>query len=409
MFVNYAPNYTPQTLAASQYSHGGAFAMSPVYTSINPAQQSSVASSGQGGGPNLLDLVSNGKDLVGSGTSSGTGILSNITSSINNFGAGLGFAPGTVTYPASSFAAVGPNLPGVVAYGPSAPVAQGLSAAVGTPVQGTGVLGTGFGSGATLSNVLGGAGFGALAGGFLGRIGGNETGGMIGGALGGALGAASGLSSGIAMGSTLGSIVPGLGTVIGAGIGGLVGGFFGGKKPATQSDEYRAMLTADGGQDSNGIYQGGKNAGSYGGFGKSVTSNLSSMLQKAHKELGIQFNPKIQIGGGISTLHGGSHLNVGFNRESDAEPIQGEQIFYDYNDPASYTDAMKKSLVWAAKLSGVEDLTKVEQWYDNTVSGKNAASSYNVPFKSKQNFDSFMNKFKAQDTVNANPTNTTTA
>ena len=399
MFVQADPRYTPQTLAASQYSPGGTYSMSPVYTSIDPNKPAQQAASGQGSGPNLLDLVST-PEKANSATG-GTGILGNVTSAINQAGTSLGFAPVSsstgLMYSGMGPAALPWAQPGMVA-----PTSMAGTSGVASTA---GSLGTT----ATLSEVLGGAGLGAFAGGFLGRIGGNKTGGMIGGALGGALGAATGLSSGLAMGATLGSVVPGLGTVIGAAVGGLAGGFFGNNKPATSSDEYGAMLTPDGSPDSNGVYRGGKNAGSYGGFGESVTSNLSSMLQKAHKELGITFNPKIQIGGGISTRHGGSHLNVGFNRDSDSEPIQGEQIFYDYKDPASYTDAMKRSLVWAAKLSGVEDVAKVEKWYDNTVNGQNIADTYNVNYKSKQNFDAFMGKFKSQDTVNASPTNTPAA
>jgi hypothetical protein len=363
--------------------------MSPTQAYINPAYQGQV-SSNQGGGPNLLDLVSNAKSISNTGSSSGTGIMGNVTSAVNNFGQGLGFA---TTAPAATYTGVAGSLPwqaagslapaSVTGAGATLPWLPGGVNAAGTMTQGTGVLGSGLGTSATLSGTLGAAGLGALAGNFLGKIGGNSTSGSIGGGVGAAVG--------FAVGGPIGG-------VIGGAIGGIGGGFFGNKSKPTQADEYRGNLREDGSYSHNA--QTGKNPGQYAGFGKGSTDQLSAMFQKASKDLGIKFNKDIVFGGGISTRHGGSHLTYGLGSENI-------HTFYDYNDPDSSNEARKKALLFAAGKSGA-DLDKVSKWYDDTISGKTADGStqYNVPFKSKENFDAFMTKFKSQETVNASPTNT---
>lgn len=357
--------------APSQYSLGGQFSLAPTQQYINPyqaAQQQTNSASG----PNLLDVASNVNKL----NNSGTGILGNVTSSINQFGTGLGFAP-VASSTGLVYGGVGPAALPWAQPGMLAPTSMAGEAGV---MSSAGSLGTT----ATLSSTLGAAGIGAFAGNFLGKIGGNSTGGSIGGALGAAVG---------------NMILPGIGGIIGGALGGVAGGFFGNKSKPTQSDEYRALLNADGSY--KGVYSGGKNAGAYAGYGEATTRRISDMMQRASKELGIQFKNDTLVGGGISTRHGGSHIAYGVNNTD-------KQAFYDAKDDASTNAAMKEVLLFAAQNSGVQDLNKVGTWFDSTTSGKTNNNAYSVPFKSKENFDSFMTKFKTQDTVNAS-TNATPA
>jgi hypothetical protein len=395
MFVNPNLNYQPLGFAPSQFSPGGTYSMAPSYQYINPYyQQAQQQVQQQQSGPNLLDMASSAKSIISPNNSAGgSGIFGNINSAINNFGSSLGFASGNVMYPASTFGAIGPQLPGA-ASGLIGPVAPGMA---GTPVAGS------LGTTSTLGGILGGAGFGAFAGGFLGRIGGNPTGGMIGGALGGALGAATGLSSGIAMGSTLGSIVPGLGTVIGAGLGGLIGGFFGGGKPATSADTYGALINKDGTINYAAGGATGKNAGSYAGFGRTNVDQFGKMAQEAGKALGIQWNDTQQVNAGISTRHGGAYFDFGLPNEGPRE-----RFWFDQTNQQSAQDAAVGMLKALAKKSGYEDMEAIDKWVAQRTSGNSASSSnYIVPFKTQERFDDFMSKFKSQDTVNASTTTTT--
>lgn len=161
-----------------------------LWGAMSPANQN-AQSGGMGGAGNLLSGASGLNTLSGGGLMDklfpGGGF--SLTNSIDSFGMGMGFGPGT------NF--VGPMLPGT----------QGI-----------------FG-GASLSQFLGGAGLGMGAGALLNSlVGGNAVGGTIGSGLGGAAGAA------------IGSIIPGVGTLIGGLIGGagggLLGGLFGNNKPS---------------------------------------------------------------------------------------------------------------------------------------------------------------------------------
>jgi chemotaxis protein histidine kinase CheA len=127
-------------------------------------------------GPGITDL--------GNLLSQQNAIFGGLTSSINSFGASLGFASGAqIAAPSASF--VGPM-----------PLAQGS------------LFGT-----TTLSGFLGGVGAGFGAGTMLGSLlGATQTNSMIGSG-GGAL-----------LGAGIGSIVPGIGTLVGGLVGGLLGG-----------------------------------------------------------------------------------------------------------------------------------------------------------------------------------------
>jgi len=149
-------------------------------------------------------LTGTGASAAGSAAGSGLaagGVLSGIGSSINTFGASLGFASSTgVSVAAAGPGAVGPHVVGSV----------------------PGAAQTGFfGSGATLLGTLGAGGLGFIGGGLLASLtGGNQLGGALGGGLGAGIG--------FAVGGPVGGILGGL---AGSVLGGLLGG---GKKPSAQ-------------------------------------------------------------------------------------------------------------------------------------------------------------------------------
>lgn len=375
------------------YSTPRVYASPYFNTAQTQAAQQQQQSSGSFGGfsPSSISNLSSVRNFFGGGTNAGgAGTLANLT---NQIGGSLGFA---TTAPVATYATAG-ALPwqtvGAIA-NPANTTLPWLAGGVnpaGMVTQGSGILGTGLGGTSTLGSTLGAAGLGAFAGGFLGKIGGNSTGGSIGGAIGAAVG---------------NMIVPGVGGVIGGLIGGIGGGFFGNNKPATNSDEFRGQLKADG--TFTQTYQGGKNAGGYAGFGKSVTQNFSDMLALASKKFGFQFSDKIEIGGGISTRHGGSHINVGIPRNSDSDPIIGEQIFYDYTDQASVDDAFYRAFTHAANISGAspEKLKEMMDWFKDPSSRGNIV----IPKPSQQNagaFQKFLDDYKVS--INGPSTTDTTS
>ena len=393
MFVQPAFNNSVQLgFAPSQYSPGGQYNMAPSQTYINPyynqAQQG--AAQQQASGPNLLDAASNVKSIISPNSSGGgSGIFGNVNSAVNNFGQTLGFASGNVMYPASA-GFIGPSLPGASAgfIGPSLPSA-------GAAVPGSGLLGSG---GATLGGTLGAAGIGAFAGSFLGKIGGNSTGGSIGGALGAAVG---------------NMILPGVGGIIGGALGGIGGGFFGGNKPATQSTTWMAAdFTPEGTFHSS---YGSKNAGNMSGYEKTIEGNVSSILQDAHKELGINYNPKLSLLGGYNSLNSGDKNKPGFLdtliRHGENQEEGRVRINFDPNKPEEVNQAYLTTLKNAAAISGYTDTAKLEEWFKQKTGATNGNSSYIVPIKDKTRFDDFMAKFQSQGTVNgtnATPTTPTT-
>lgn len=386
MFVNPSSPYFNYNLsgdqrfnfAPSQFSPGGQYSLAPTQQSINPYQQQNINTQQQSVAGS--DLLNNGNTVYKTITN---GLQLPQSQTLNSIGYNyLGFAP-VQSSTGLMYSGVGPAALPWAQPGMTAPAYMAGSPGVASSA---GALGTT----ASLSSTLGAAGIGALAGNFLGKIGGNSTGGSIGGGVGAGIG--------MAVGGPVGAVIGGL-------VGGVGGGFFGNKKPATQSDEYRAKLNSDGTWSQS--YQGGKNAGNYSGFGQASTKNVGDMLSAASKALGIQYDPRLQIGGGISTRHGGSHLVIGAHANEDNERFPGKEFFYDYQDANSTNKAMKDVLLSAAQYSGYTDLDKVSKWYDETIAGKNSQSSYNVPFKSKERFDAFMTKFKSQDNTNVSPTNTT--
>jgi hypothetical protein len=161
----------------------------------NTGQQSSG-----GGGFSFSNLP------ISNFTGGSSGPFSGLTSGINNFGTGLGFAPGTLSYTTAG------ALPWQVAGGVANPAMAGVSGVGAT---------SGSLTGATLGSTLGAASLGAGFGGLLaGMTGGNTTGGTIGGGIGAAVG---------------NMIAPGIGGIVGGLLGGIGGGMFGGGKPSDKT------------------------------------------------------------------------------------------------------------------------------------------------------------------------------
>jgi hypothetical protein len=175
------------------------------------AAGSAAASSGGdigGQASNLLSLGRGAADFGGLDLG-----LGNIGSTIDSFGASLGFA-GSASI-ATPFASTAAGSAGGV--GTPLAIAPGASASAGgVSASGAGAGSTGFfGSGATLSGALGAAGLGFAGGSLLASLtGGNQLGGGIGGGLGAGVG--------FAVGGPVGGIIGGLG-------GSLLGGLFGGE------------------------------------------------------------------------------------------------------------------------------------------------------------------------------------
>ncbi|MFC5353561.1 phage tail length tape measure family protein [Azospirillum himalayense] len=246
------------------------------------AANQNAQSGGMGGAGNLLSGASGLNTLSGGGLMDklfpGGGF--SLTSSIDSFGMGMGFGPGT------NF--VGPMLPGT----------QGI-----------------FG-GASLSQFLGGAGLGFGAGSLLNSlVGGNAVGGTVGSGVGGLAGAA------------IGSIVPGVGTLLGGLIGGagggLLGGLFGNNKPSNMegnvSLDFASGKATVGGQTGSKYSQENRDAASaLGGQVQQLAATLEALLP------GIQIAGKglVAVGSrdGLRAEYGGEKAE--FGKEDAAGLVQ---------------------------------------------------------------------------------------
>ena len=275
---------------------------------------------------------------LGTKALSSLGMSGSITNAINVAGEGLGFGTG---------------VPAAVA-GPGGEF-------IGPAYQGA--AGAGSLTSATLSQVLGGAGFGVGIGSLItGFTGGNQTSGMIGGGLGGALGAATGVTSGITMGATLGSVVPGLGTVIGAVAGSILGGLFGPGAP-TSAEAGGGSVNANG--TVNYAMGGSKNGGAVAGYSQGATSAFSGLLSKATQDLGFQVAPGVLFNSEISTKHPGPggpavlSLNDG----------NGKNVFTQWYTPGDTNSTVSTYfgiLSAAAKASGYTDTQALHDWFYGT-------------------------------------------
>lgn len=360
----------------------GANSMAPAQQYINPyyqaAQQGVQQQQQSGGGPNLLSTASDGRSVY---NSISNGFQMPQSQTLNSFGQSLGFAP-AASSTGFMYGGVGPA---------ALPWAQpGMMAPASMAGQSGVMSSAGSLTGSTLSSTLGAAGLGAFAGSFLGKIGGNSTGGSIGGAIGAGIG---------------NMILPGVGGVIGGALGGIAGGFFGNSKPSTKAANTTTYFAEDGSyrETYRDSFKGGSNQ-----VTDHVSSQLGGLTNAASKALGIKFKTDIGFQSGTNTLHSGGptpyYANVETNSQHDAN-FNGQRYWLDPEDPKSVDSAYKNLVINAATSSGYTDTKAISDWYDANVKGGQLSTaqgdgSYIVPFKSKERFDDFMNKFKAQDTVN---------
>lgn len=377
---NQLPSLQQQNTQTNQQSSPTSLTAPQLINYADWAKQQQQSPSASGPSQSNPSLNSNALNLVSTAAQHsgvGSNLLSGVTNSINQFGGSLGFGvPGGATETISpALAAADPSL-----------ISSGAGTAMGS-----------------LSGTLGAAGLGFIGGGILAHaIGGNETGGSIGGALGAAAGYAFGGMGAAALGLELGSFAGPIGAIVG-GIGGaLFGSVFGNHSTPTNADNWGATLTATGGI-TNGS-GGSKNPGQYTGFGQSGVNALSSQLQAASSQLGIQFDPKTVIDVGISTQHGGAFVSVNDQRFS-----------FTPGDNNSQQQAFNQAISLAASNSGYTNQEALKGFLDsvsvggtgNANVGKAPPSIPNNPTSSQPNdFQTFMNNYKAQQNANAAPTPT---
>lgn len=338
---------------------------------INYSQNIQSSGSGQSQQSSPSSLNSNAVNLLSSAAQqSGVGksVLGGLTSSINNFGMGLGFGSGGGASEAIS--------PALAAADPSL-VASGASVSEGAASAGS--L-----SGATLSATLGAAALGFIGGGILaGALGENSTGGSIGGGIGAGIG--------FAVAGPIGALIGGVG-------GSIFGGMFGGNKPATAADTYSSYLAPDGTMTFR--EHGAKNPGQYAGYGQQVANQFGQLSSAMAKDLGIQYAKDSYISSGISTLHGGAYITDN----------QGNQIFYDVSNPADQQRAFKQALETSALNSGFTDKSAVDNWFAAHQGGGQATEAVapsipNNPHGSEDqnSWQQFLSNYKAQQNANAAP------
>lgn len=199
----------------------------------NTGQQQTAAPADNGGG--LLGNAAQGASTavqLGAKLNPGKSLVGGVTSAINNFGGTLGFGGAAETVSPGLAAADAAATPGGIST---------LVTASGEPISAAGAI-----TSASLSSVLGAAGIGAMAGGFLASaIGENSVGGSIGGGLGAGIGEAFGASAAAALGINLGMFAGPLGAVAGGVLGAVVGGLFGNTKP-TDGTEISSLNPATG-------------------------------------------------------------------------------------------------------------------------------------------------------------------
>ena len=378
----------PPTIATSSFSPGGAFYPTPQNNyNYGAPIGTSQSSSGTGlGSP--TDLVSNAQTL---GSFAKNGFSLPQSSFVNNLGAGLGFAPGSLSYTAAG--ALPWQTAGAIA-NPAMAGTAGVSATTGT----SSMLGA-----STLSSTLGAAGIGALAGSFLGKIGGNSTGGSIGGAIGAGAGMAGAFSAIGLAGGPVGAIVGGL-------VGGIAGGFFGGSKKPTAT--YQDQLTSS----PNGVdvlSNTGKNGGSVAPAVQSFNKQLSNATKDAYnylKPLGIDISG-FGVVNGYNTLYSptgtGGYTYVGINTPQNTKNYSDELIGWSADDPDSQQAAISKAVATMASRAGAsqEQINQMVQQLaiNSTPQGQAYNSQPIVPVTGAQ-FEAYMTKYKTQDTTNAQPT-----
>lgn len=352
----YQSVFSPLPQNPSLMVGGGNYASGGFY-GPSAAQQTSNNDNNSGG---ISDLF----DYIPSSDFGGFNPIGNITSGVDKFGTSFGFAPGTVTYGE----AFGPAFGGAEIFGP------GLAEA--TPVAGS------LGTTATLSGVLGAAGLGAMAGGFLNK--GNPTAGSIGGGLGAGIG--------MALGGPIGAVA---GTLLG----GLGSRLFGSKKPKTIASQF--LGTTDETGALAGLSYGSK--GTSTDEGKAYANEIQNYTRGLQKTLGVDLKGA-SIYGGYSTQHGGGFYTVNGK----------DTYFFDVNDNDSKNAAIDKVLTSVARNAGVDD-TRINGALDNlnrrgkyANNGNNAVGTpaniptYSAPAPTQAaSFDQFLANYKSQQNVNA--------
>lgn len=247
MPTNVGPNINYVPIPGNTYGPAINYSPTPHYASISGTVE---------GGPlpennySPGQLASTGFNLLpdsvtGNFTPSFTrsGIKTSILNGVDQFGGSLGFAA-PQTLPAGF---------------------------VGPPQMNPGF----FGSGATLGNVLGGAGVGSVIGG-LNLFGGKQQGSSIGGTIGGAAGAF--------------LPIPG-GTIIGSAIGSAIGGMFGG----TPMNASQFLLPIGADMDFSNLSFGSKGIDE--AAAQSVASEFSNYLTTLNSNFGLDFSGTSAFGG----------------------------------------------------------------------------------------------------------------
>jgi len=330
-------------------------------------------------------LVSNAQTL---GSFAKNGFNLPQSSFVNNIGAGLGFAPGSLSYTAAG------ALPWQTVGAIANPAMAG-TAGVGATQGSSALLG-----GGTLSGALGAAGIGALAGGFLGKIGGNSTGGSIGGAIGAGAGMAGAFSTIGLAGGPVGAIVGGL-------VGGIAGGFFGGKKPPTAT--YQDQLASS----PNGVdvlSNTGKNGGSVAPAVQAFNKQLSAATKDAYnylKPLGIDISG-FGVVNGYNTLYSptgtGGYTYIGINTPQNTKNYSDELIGWSADDPDSQQAAIAKSIATMASRAGASQDQINQMAQQLAINSTPQGQAYNgqpiIPVTGSQ-FADYMTKFKTQGTPDA--------
>jgi len=285
----------------------------------------------------------------------------------------------------------------------------GFGAAKGAPVMGgvgpTNVPQAGsLGLQGTLSQTLGGAGLGYLAGGYLGKlVGGNQTGASIGGAAGGALGAAA-LGSSITTGlgtalGAIGSVLPGVGTVAGIVAGSLLGSMFG-KKTKHPGGEISGNTISETGKINISPTFSGKHV-SIGDLSPQV-DDFSGFLQGQVKKYGIKPSSDIRINTAFTQ---DANWQAGARYEPGFQGGQYRLTVYDtkdnpykawlYND-TNRKDAYAEATKYIAQLSG-QDFNQLQE------AKKTATTlpSINVqPNTAESPFNKFLREYREKQNAN---------
>lgn len=301
-------------------------------------------------------------------STAGKHLLPSITSTIDNFGMGLGFGSGggATEGISSALAAADPSL-----LETGAAISEGASSA-------------GTFAGASLSGTLGAAGLGFLGGGILaGALGENSTGGSIGGGIGAGIG--------FAIGGPIGALIGGIG-------GSIFGGLFGNHSEPTEASETDISFDEHGQMTGSPIIT-GKNGGRVQGGITNDASYFGSLLTGASSALGFTI-PKGSYGVAISTKHPGP-----------GGPAVVMSNYYDPSNQDSKDAAMLKAVMAVAAKAGYTDTDAITNWFNSRNSnngadlGPLAPSIPNNPKGAEEqaSWQQYLENYRQQQNANAAP------